>query len=460
VRDSEKVSPLIQKLVSLPRSSVSIDAAAVTGPYEWWRHSMGQGFVSAEPLPDKIGDQLAALRPRYMRVSIQEFLAVSPAPERYDWSRIDAYLEAFTRTGAQLIVSFNLKPRWLFPVIDHERWQPSDTEAWRTLIGDVVRRYSVERSWVTHWEVSQEPDIGELGGTPFKIPDARDYWRFYKDFAEVIEDVAPHAKVGGPGVAYGSAAEPLPGFVDLCKEAGTRVDFVSWHLYKNAPERHTQAVSFAKSLLTGLSPTPELIVSEWNKGFSPVNVTEVSSDPGHDAVIAANLLGYFDSGADATFLYHAFDQACNPADFSGWFSSDNAEYLRKAWSDSPWRLGVFSEDGAPNGRYFIYQAVSTLGEDRVRATCSDQLRTLAARTPSMIRLLVVNATIDGGDDTIASLTVSGLPEGRARFSHARLEGSADFRMLESRNIYVADAWTTELFLPRDSVTLVTLEVPE
>jgi hypothetical protein len=297
VRDSERVSPLVKRLVNLPRSRVDIDVASILGPFEWWRHSIGQGFVSPTPIPDEVVMRLTALRPRYMRVSIQEFLRVSPGPGGYDWSRADAYLEAFARTGAQLVVSFNLKPSWLFPSVDHEHWRPTDTKAWRTLIGDVVRRYSVERSWVSHWEASQEPDIGELGGTPFKIVDARDYWGFYMDFADVIEAVAPEAKIGGPGVAFGPTAEPLPGFVALCKERGTRLDFVSWHLYKNAPERHTQAVAFARNLLNELSPIPQLMLSEWNSGFSPINVVETSNDPAYDALVAANLLEYFDSGA-------------------------------------------------------------------------------------------------------------------------------------------------------------------
>ncbi|MDQ1484281.1 MAG: xylan 1,4-beta-xylosidase [Actinomycetota bacterium] len=400
--------------------------------------------------------RLTALRPRYMRVSIQEFLRVSPGPGGYDWSRADAYLEAFARTGAQLVVSFNLKPSWLFPSVDHEQWRPTDTKAWRTLIGDVVRRYSVERSWVSHWEASQEPDIGELGGTPFKIVDARDYWGFYMDFADVIEAVAPEAKIGGPGVAFGPTAEPLPGFVALCKERGTRLDFVSWHLYKNAPERHTQAVAFARNLLNELSPIPQLMLSEWNSGFSPINVVETSNDPAYDALVAANLLEYFDSGADSTFLYHAFDQAGDPADFSGWFSPDSAENVRKAWSDSPLRLGILSEDGSPRGRYFVYQALADLGTDRVSATCSDTLRALAARTTSATRILIVNADIDGGGDRLVNLNISGIRPGRARFSHARLDGSSGWRVLEGRDVYIEDRWMTDLLIPSDSVTQVSL----
>lgn len=456
MRDSEKVSPLVKRLLNTPRGSVDIDVASTLGPYDGWRYSVGQGFVSPEPVSDEVVMRLAALRPRYLRVSIQEFLAVSPAPDTYDWSRADAYLEAFSRTGAQLIVSFNLKPPWLFPLVDHERWRPADSDGWRRLIADVVTRYSVERRWVSHWEVAQEPDIGEMGGTPFKIVDPQNYWAFYRDFADVIETVAPDVKIGGPGVAFGPTSEPLPGFVALCKENGTRLDFVSWHLYKNAPERHSRAVTFVRELLKGLAPVPELMVSEWNTGFSAINVAETSSDPAYDALVAANLLEYIDSGVDSTFLYHAVDQACDPADFSGWFSPDGAENVRQAWSDSPLRLGILSEDGSPRGRYFLYTALADLGTDRVRATCSDALRVVAVRTTSATQILIVNTGIDGGGDRLVAMNISGLQPGGARFSHVRLSGSSGWQTVEARAVFVKETWTTELLIPSDSVTHVTV----
>src|SRR5207248_1078518 len=133
------------------------------------------------------------------------------------------------------------------------------------------RRYSVERGIVTHWEVGNETDIGEQGGTPFLIPAPADYAEFYEMTIRPILEAFPEAKVGGPAACWVDN-EPLPGLSQHCARTGTRLDFLSWHLYSDDPSRHASGVEKAARLLEGFpGKRPERMVTEWSKGFDRVS---------------------------------------------------------------------------------------------------------------------------------------------------------------------------------------------
>src|SRR5712692_4745238 len=162
--DSEVSS--LENIAALPRSTVSIDAAATRGPLEAWRHALGHGGINAVPLPERVVEGVRKLEPRLIRIFMQEFFDIYPDHGRFDWSRLDPYMEALAHTGARIVAAITIKPRVLFPQIDHAIWQPADVAEWQRVVLELVQRYSVERQIVTHWEVGNETDIGEAGGTP------------------------------------------------------------------------------------------------------------------------------------------------------------------------------------------------------------------------------------------------------------------------------------------------------
>ena len=55
---------------------VTVDAQAITGPLEIWRHSVGHGGINPQPLPDRVVEGMAKLQPRLVRVFIQEFSCI------------------------------------------------------------------------------------------------------------------------------------------------------------------------------------------------------------------------------------------------------------------------------------------------------------------------------------------------------------------------------------------------
>ena len=83
-----------------PVVDVAVDLAADEGPLELWRHGLGHGGINPLPLPDRVVRGTARLRPRLIRVFIQEFFQVYPEHGRFDWSRLDRYMDALAKTGA------------------------------------------------------------------------------------------------------------------------------------------------------------------------------------------------------------------------------------------------------------------------------------------------------------------------------------------------------------------------
>jgi hypothetical protein len=167
-------APLPQ-LDRLPVASLDVDVRADEGPLELWRHGVGHGGVNSDPLPGRVVAGAAKLRPRLVRIFIQEFFRVYPEHGKLDWSRLDPYLDSFARTGAKVVAAITIKPKPLFPRIDATIWRPTDVSEWQRVIAAMVQRYSVDRPIVTHWEIGNETDIGENGGCPYLIPNPDDY---------------------------------------------------------------------------------------------------------------------------------------------------------------------------------------------------------------------------------------------------------------------------------------------
>ena len=99
----------------LPRTIVNVDTQIVTGRFEAWRHTIGHGAVNSLPLPEKVIQGTSKLKPRLMRVFLQEYFDIYPAHGVFNWTKLDAYMDSFARTGTKLLATINFKPLVLFP---------------------------------------------------------------------------------------------------------------------------------------------------------------------------------------------------------------------------------------------------------------------------------------------------------------------------------------------------------
>ena len=433
------------------------------GPLELWRHTIGHGGINPLPLPDRVVRGTAALEPRLVRIFIQEFFQVYPDRGRFDWSRLDPYMDALARTGAHVVAAITIKPPPLYPTIDHDLWRPTDVGEWQAVIRALVQRYSVEKPIVTHWEIGNEPDIGEAGGSPYRIQDPAAYAEYYKFTARAVLEAFPQAKVGGPAMAE-MHAEPLLGLLRHCARTGTRLDFLSWHLYHSDPGRHGYLTRVARMLAEEAGLHPELMVTEWSCDFPPVSVEDDAYIPRRAALVAAAIIEMRAAGLDRSFYYHLWDQVCDPGDFAPFFSERGVAAMVRHWNEIPHRFGLFGVNGDVRPQYFVFKMLSRLGDEAIAVHSDNRnIRAIAGTGPQGVSLVMVNHGLDVNQDEVATLQVSGLAPGPRRLTVRRIDEERRWNALElelipveQRDTYILSDYECQVLLPANSVTMVTL----
>src|SRR5438874_1145814 len=100
--------------------SVRVSFGQRLGPLEIDRMALGQGGLSDEPMWDRRIAEVRALRPRLIRLFIQEYF--DPLPERgHDhFETLDRSVETILKAGAKPLMCICFKPRVLFPAVDHD----------------------------------------------------------------------------------------------------------------------------------------------------------------------------------------------------------------------------------------------------------------------------------------------------------------------------------------------------
>ena len=151
-----------------------VDTSRPSGPIDLTRYALGQGGLSDQPMISDRVDQIAQLHPQTIHVFLQEYFDLYPAHHQFHWETLDKTLDAIRATGARPIVSLCIKPRVLYPQINDEIVDPTDYAEWEELIFQLVKHCNQDRKYgIEYWILSNEGDIGEPGGVPFRFPTPR-----------------------------------------------------------------------------------------------------------------------------------------------------------------------------------------------------------------------------------------------------------------------------------------------
>ncbi|MFW6146134.1 MAG: GH39 family glycosyl hydrolase [Planctomycetota bacterium] len=452
-------------IASLPLVNVQVRAGDVAGPLETWRHSFSHGGVNSHPLPERVRAGIARLEPRLVRIFIQEFFRLLPEKDRYDFSRLDPYMDALAATGATVVAAICIKPPVLYPTIDETIWRPNDPEQWHRLVKALVHRYSVQQRLVTHWEIGNEVDIGEHGGCPYKIRDADDYVEYYRMTVAAARDAWPNAKVGGPAMAS-IDNPPMEGFVRRCRDEGLPLDFISYHLYSDDPAEQGRRVRQAQGLVADFpEPRPEIMVTEFSPMFERISTADQAMAPRRAGCVAATIVEMLRAGLGGSFHYHLWDQTCYAEEFRTFYSEANLSTLMmRHWNEIPHRFGLFGVSQDVRPPYFVYWMLHRLGCDRLDAS-SDKtdVRVLAARGQDRWSAMVINYAPDETQDRVVSVHWDDLPPGRKalvtyRIDDRRRWDAAALEMipLEQREVDTLGPYECQVYLPAGSVALVEL----
>jgi xylan 1,4-beta-xylosidase len=350
-----------------PRSvAVTVDFGDRTGPMEIGRIALGQGGLSDEPMWDSRIAEIRALRPRLIRLFVQEYFNLLPERGHPRFETLDRSVDAILKTGAKPLMCLCFKPRVLFPKVDQDVVEPTDYAEWGRLISALVTHYRERGAGIVDWEVANEPDIGESGGCPYRFrPES--YVRYYRETVAAILRADPGAHVGGPALA--SVHSPiLPTLLDACERDAIPLHFVSWHIYSSDPGQIRKTIDFARDLLRahpGLKP--ETVLDEWNMDLmNPV------LDPRFPPCFLLETAWQMkESGLDWSCYYQIRDTHVDPDQFAPFLSPGGTAFMARWWNWMPQFDGLFDYQNHVRPTYFAFKLLSRLTGEQVRVSSSD-----------------------------------------------------------------------------------------
>ena len=463
---------MTDRFTDMLRRKLTVDFNSDKGYLDLRNHSFGIGGVHSMPVPDNIVKATAALKPRMIRIFLQEFFFICPESGVFDWSKMDAYMDAVHATGCDIMASICIKPNFLYPVVDQDIWKPNNLEEWQEVITALGLRYSKEKSYVTHWAIANETNIGEWGGCPYHIPKPEDFFEYYKITAEPIRKVLPDVKVGGPSYAgIAGAKEFFARFTELCSSNNIIPDFVCYNMYSNDPHEHAQGARDIKNAISEHLPDTKLYITEFNIGIGEdLSLEEKAYDPKRAASLAASIIEFHEDGAlEGSFQYHLYDQWNDPREFKSWYGM--TRYMAHHWNDKPHRLGLFDLDGKIRPQYFLYMMLYDLTGKRVDLEGVDGILHgfASVGNSGTLAIFLVNYTEKGTPDIASQLQFDNAPEGVYRMNVSRIDSTTAAMMkaepvyelppCESRMVYVHSDFSFDIFTPADSVTLIQF-IPE
>jgi hypothetical protein len=345
---------------------IRIDTSGRLGPLEIDRFALGQGGLSEEPMWADRAAEIRALRPRLIRLFIQEYFDLLPAPGRYHWKTLDESVDLILKTGAKPLMCIAFKPRVLYPKIDQDIVDPASYEQWDELIYQVVRRYKERGAGIRYWEITNEPDIGESGGCPYRFK-PENYPRYYQHTAAAIRRADPEARVGGPALASHNSPI-LPALLDFCANGSAPLDFISWHIYSSDPARIRGTIESNKQLLKkypGLHA--ETFLDEWN-----MSLRDPVLDPRFQPCFIAEAAWQMKAaGLDYACYYHIKDYHVSFEKFSLFMSPAGNANMAKWWNRTAQFDGLFDFQNRVRPAYFAFKLLSRLMGGRLRLESSD-----------------------------------------------------------------------------------------
>jgi len=346
--------------------SLRLNLSDTAGPMEMDRFALGQGGLSEEPMWADRAAEIRDLRPRVIRLFIQEYFDLLPEHGRYHWEKLDESVDLIRKTGATPLMNIDFKPKVLYPTVDHRIVDPTSYDEWEQLIYNMVRHYKERGSGIRYWEVSNEPDIGEDGGCPYLFT-PENYTRYYQHTAAAVMRADPEARVGGPALAY-SGSPILPALLEFCAAGKAPLHFVSWHIYDSEPSHVRGTIDRVKTLLAKYpSLHPETFLNEWNMAlrdpptnpqFQPCFITEVAYQ------MKAG-------GLDYSCYYHIKDYHVELEHFAQFMSPVGAGLMARWWNRSSQWDGLFDFQNRVRPSYFAFKLLARLTGERLKLDSAD-----------------------------------------------------------------------------------------
>jgi hypothetical protein len=392
---------LVPALMSSPPATAAepvsinlvVNTSQTSGPIDLTRYALAQGGKMAQPMISDRVDQIAQLHPRTIRISVAEYFDLYPAHYQYHWVTLDRAIEEILATGAKPIMDLTFKPRTLYPQINDEIVDPTNYAEWEELVYQLVKHCNQDRKFgIAYWEVANEGDIGEPGGCPYKFT-PQNYVPYYEHTVGAIRRADPHAKVGGPTLAYYNS--PLAdALIDSAGQGQVPLDFLSWHLYNNDPREFWKTIDYMKAKLAKYPQLSqvETILTEWNMSLE----NPVLNPYFQPAFILETTLGFYQKGLSRSSYYHIRDVFVNAATFSRFMSPRGTADMARWWNEMPQYDGLYDNQDRVRPAYYAFKLLSLIKGEQLPVTGTNlDLNALAARGGPWVNVVLWNFPLEG-----------------------------------------------------------------
>lgn len=189
-------------------------------------------------------------------------------PASYDFACTDEDILVCLEAGTKPF--FRLGETIERQVKKHATVPPKDFGKWAVICEHVIRHY--REGWadgfhhdMEYWEIWNEPDL-DTDDCPNKRTwggNRDDFFAFYETTARHLKKCFPELKIGGPALAF--RMDWAEDFLRYMSSRQISLDFFSWHIYADRPEKIGEKAEMLKSMLVkyGYGNT-ESILDEWN----------------------------------------------------------------------------------------------------------------------------------------------------------------------------------------------------
>jgi hypothetical protein len=389
---------------------LKVDFAKPDGRWDLTRYALGQGGLQSDPMLAPHVKELRQLRSRTIRLFLSEFYRIYPAPGQYDFTRLDSELRAIRATGARPTIVLAMKPPALYPKVDHAIVHPTDYRQWEKLCETLARHCRDERFDVAVWEIANEPDIGEMGGTPYLFK-AKDYLTYYDHTVAGLLRGDAQAQVGGPTVAS-AQSDLVDALLEHCAAGKAPLNVLSWHLYSDSPAAHAGSVTRMREKLARFPQLKNVktYVSEWNMDLMQPNLA-----PGFQpAFVLETVRRFAEAGLDMAAYYHVRDCFVDEADFD-WMSPGGRNFMAHWWNTMPQYSALFDHHGRVRPAWYAFRLLGQFEGPRFPVAGErGNLRAIACQRENRRHVLVWRFEAGGPQDQEVQLSLRGLTGGSLR----------------------------------------------
>jgi len=271
-------------------------------------------------------------------------------PASYDFAFTDYYLENMRRAGTEPY--FRLGQKIEHGIRKYGIMPPADFGKWARICDHIVRHYN--KGWakgfewgIRYWEIWNEPDLDTTYRATAKHPvdgpptnprtwggTEAQFFDLFEITAKLLKKNHPDIFVGGPAVGW--RTDWAERFLTEMKRRGTPMDFFSWHMYTQKPEKiAAQAQEYREMMdrcgyVHAKSHCNEWnITYDWQGGFTKT-MSEISG-----IANAASVMGSMIAGQNAPLDMLMYYDARPQSGFNGIWNT-HLKPLKAYWAFYAW----------------------------------------------------------------------------------------------------------------------------